>query len=178
MSFDYIVVQFFLRRLPQDTAGDAEASQLHSTLRGWQKWRSCECLHLEQLLPRVMGDRYQLCARDLDSQLPHTTERLEFEACQNGVAGIADIPKNSERCAKRARVDWSVLQTCAEGKRGLQLYHDSVFFTFAHCSQSPSVCYDFAKSVVNPSGSRHSCHQNRRSGERQQRYWQSKRTQI
>ena len=45
----------------------------------------------------VLGDRYQLCARDLDAQLPHM-KWLEFERCQNGVGGavgIAGIPQNS-----------------------------------------------------------------------------------
>jgi hypothetical protein len=105
----------------------------------------------------VVGDRYQLCARELDPEPPHA-KWLAFERCQNGVAGAAGIgaiPKNSEKCAKRADIEYSALRACAEGERGLALYRDSVFFTQEHCARAPFVCYDFEKSVVDPSGQGH-----------------------
>jgi hypothetical protein len=105
----------------------------------------------------VMGDRYQLCARDLDPRPPHT-KWLEFEACQNGlggVVGIVDIPRNSKKCAWQAGLGWEALRACAEGERGLELYHSSVLFTAANCAQPPFVCYDFPKSVVDPDGQGH-----------------------
>jgi hypothetical protein len=105
----------------------------------------------------VMGDRYQLCARDLDPRPPHT-KWLGFEACQNGlggVVGIVDIPRNSKKCAWQAGLGWEALRACAEGERGLELYHSSVLFTAANCAQPPFVCYDFPKSVVDPDGQGH-----------------------
>jgi hypothetical protein len=79
----------------------------------------------------VMGDRYQLCAKELGQGAAW----LEFEACQNGVggaAGIGDIPQNSERCAKQAAIDWTQLSTCATGEHGLALFKNSVYYTSDH----------------------------------------------
>jgi hypothetical protein len=79
----------------------------------------------------VMGDRYQLCAHELGKG----SAWLEFEACQNGVGGavgIADIPKNSEKCAKQAAIDWGQLSACATGEQGLALFKTSVYYTSDH----------------------------------------------
>ena len=87
----------------------------------------------------VMGERYQLCARAIDTQ-PHRQGWLRFEACTygaHGVDGIAFIPGNSERCAKASGLDWDQLRDCATGplttSRGLQMYRDSVFYSSEHC---------------------------------------------
>ena len=99
----------------------------------------------------VMGERCQLCARALDST-PHKQAWLRFEACTHGadgVAGIAFIPGNSERCARESGLDWARLRGCAVGhptSRGLQMCRDSVFCSSAHCHSrrgGGGVCHDF-----------------------------------
>eukprot|EP01051_Picozoa_sp_SAG22_P004368 SAG22_NODE_231_length_14551_cov_22.298090_18_plen_357_part_00 len=80
----------------------------------------------------VVGDIYQLCARQLD-ETAHKTKWLEFEACANGgldgILGIEEIPKNSARCAKAAGLDFAALHACAAGGAGLAMFKASVFYT-------------------------------------------------
>jgi len=88
----------------------------------------------------VIGDRYQLCARSLDST-PHFDKWLAFESCVNGVdgiGGVALIPGNSEKCARDAGIGWEELKECAEGAEGLKLFHDAVYHTY-----DQNVIYDF-----------------------------------
>ena len=123
--------------------GAINASTWNSSFHGYQE---------------VMGERYQLCARSLDDAAHdaahataavhkparpqhHFQKWLAFEACVNGadgVAGIAFIPGNSEKCARDAGYEWAALKGCAEGPKGLQLFHESVYYTYNH-----HVIYDF-----------------------------------
>ena len=83
----------------------------------------------------VMGDRFQLCAKEQLGGAGGAAAWLAFEACQNGIggaAGIGDIPQNSEKCAAKAALDWPLLRACATGDAGLALFRRSVFYTSDH----------------------------------------------
>jgi len=59
----------------------------------------------------VVGDKFELCAQ---LYYPKDYKYFEFLACMD--ENYEDVPKPAKKCAKKVGMDWSKLDSCADGE--------------------------------------------------------------